>query len=122
MLRSAVLVIVLATLLAATQARAGNDYSCDIAVAPAATLLLPYFEVDFAHPASAARTTIFTVTNVSVQPRIAHIWREGVTGPSATACDLAANHQRQHPESIEIIRFDEHENTNTIGTVPWGEC
>jgi hypothetical protein len=73
MLRSAVLAILLATILCAPLARAGNDDSCDISVAPAATLLLPYFEVDFVSTARTARTTIFTVTNVSAQPRIAHV-------------------------------------------------
>jgi len=48
-----------------------NDDSCDIGVAPAATLLLPYFEVDV----TAARTqnTLFTITNVSRLPQIAHV-------------------------------------------------
>ena len=42
-----------------------NDDTCDISVAPAATLLLPYFEVDFKSSAATARTTLFTITNVS---------------------------------------------------------
>ena len=48
-----------------------NDDSCDIGVAPAATLLLPYFEVDI----SSARTqdTLFTITNVTRFPQIAHV-------------------------------------------------
>jgi hypothetical protein len=50
-----------------------NDDSCDIGVAPAATLLLPYFEVDFTAPATSARTTLFTITNTSPQPQIAHV-------------------------------------------------
>jgi hypothetical protein len=50
-----------------------NDDSCDIAVAPAATLLLPYFEVDLAAPVSSARTTLWTVTNVTAIPQIAHV-------------------------------------------------
>jgi hypothetical protein len=50
-----------------------NDDSCDIAVQPAATLLLPYFEVDFKSPQSSARTTLFTVQNVSPLPQIAHV-------------------------------------------------
>ena len=50
-----------------------NDDSCDISVAPAATLLLPYFEVDFNSPQSTARTTLFTITNVSDTPQIAHV-------------------------------------------------
>ena len=50
-----------------------NDDSCDISVAPAATLLLPYFEVDFNAPATTAQTTLFTITNVSQLPQIAHI-------------------------------------------------
>jgi hypothetical protein len=49
-----------------------NDDSCDIGVAPAATLLLPYFEVDLG-TAGTGRTTIFSVTNVSPYAQIAHV-------------------------------------------------
>lgn len=48
-----------------------NDDSCDISVAPAATLLLPYFEVDVS--AARSQTTLFTITNVSRLPQIAHV-------------------------------------------------
>jgi hypothetical protein len=47
-----------------------NDDSCDISVAPAATLLLPYFEVDFNNR---TQNTLFTITNVSRLPQIAHV-------------------------------------------------
>jgi hypothetical protein len=47
-----------------------NDDSCDISVTPAATLLLPYFEVS---PTRPGRTTIFSITNVSPYPQIAHV-------------------------------------------------
>ncbi|HEV7486268.1 MAG TPA: hypothetical protein VGQ65_11345 [Thermoanaerobaculia bacterium] len=47
-----------------------NDDSCDIGVAPAATLLLPYFEVDVANR---TQDTLFTITNVSRFPQIAHV-------------------------------------------------
>ncbi len=50
-----------------------NDDTCDIGTAPAATLLLPYFEVDFNAPQTSARTTLFTITNVSHLPQIAHV-------------------------------------------------
>jgi hypothetical protein len=50
-----------------------NDDSCDIGVAPAATLLLPYFEVDVTSTAGTGRTTIFSVTNVTALPQIAHV-------------------------------------------------
>jgi hypothetical protein len=60
-------------LFAASPTTTSNDDSCDIAVQPAATLLLPYFEVDFKSPQSTAVTTLFTVTNVSNQPQIAHV-------------------------------------------------
>ena len=55
-----------------------DDYLCDIAVTPAATLLLPYFEVDLAAPAPEARTTVFNVINVSAVPQIARatIWTD----------------------------------------------
>jgi len=50
-----------------------NDDSCDIGTAPAATLLLPFFDVDFKSPQTTARTTLFTITNVSFLPQIAHV-------------------------------------------------
>jgi hypothetical protein len=51
-----------------------NDDTCDIASnAPAATLLLPYFEVDFKSPQTTARTTLFTIVNTSDLPQIAHV-------------------------------------------------
>src|SRR5439155_8480868 len=58
---------------AAAPATTNNDDSCDIGTAPAATLLLPYFEVDFKSPQTTARTTLFTITNVSAFPQIAHV-------------------------------------------------
>jgi len=54
-------------------ASTNNDDTCDIGTAPAATLLLPYFEVDFKSPSTTARTTLFTITNVSNLPQIAHV-------------------------------------------------
>ena len=56
-----------------------NDDSCDIALLPAATLLLPYFEVDASAPQSVARTTLFTVVNTSQRPQIARVtlWTDG---------------------------------------------
>lgn len=63
-------------LLLAFQANAAtthNDDSCDIALLPAATLLLPYFEVDINKPQAAARTTLFTVVNTSQYPQIASV-------------------------------------------------
>ena len=50
-----------------------NDASCDIAVQPAATLLVPYFEVDSTAPITTAKTTLFTVTNTSRIPAIANV-------------------------------------------------
>ncbi|HEY4641850.1 MAG TPA: hypothetical protein VII75_10940 [Thermoanaerobaculia bacterium] len=51
-----------------------NDDSCDIAsAAPAATLLLPYFEVDINSQQTTAQTTLFTITNVTQIPQIAHV-------------------------------------------------
>jgi hypothetical protein len=48
-----------------------NDDSCDIALLPAATLLLPYFEVDLGDPLG--ETTLFTITNASPQEQIANV-------------------------------------------------
>ena len=50
-----------------------NDDSCDIGVYPAATLLLPVFDVDLAGALGVGENTIFTLTNVSNVPQIAHI-------------------------------------------------
>jgi hypothetical protein len=63
----AVLLFLLAPL--ALGATRDNDDSCDIAVLPAATLLLPYFEVDLA----GGTTTLFTIVNVTNQDRVAHV-------------------------------------------------
>lgn len=66
--------LVIATaLLVSPLALASNDDSCEITVSPAATLLLPYFEVDFKSPPAIARTTLFTVTNTSPYPQVAHV-------------------------------------------------
>lgn len=51
-------------------ATTNNDDSCDISVMPAATLLLPYFEVD---EDPTGETTLFTITNVSAAETIAHV-------------------------------------------------
>src|SRR3954451_6058479 len=62
------------TLLIAISASAGvadNDATCDIKVGPAATLLLPYFEIDL--QTADAQTTLFTITNVSRYSQIAHV-------------------------------------------------
>jgi hypothetical protein len=61
--------VVLAIALTASAATTKNDDSCDIAVLPAATLLLPYFEVALQEP----HTTLFTVTNVGSQPQVARV-------------------------------------------------
>jgi hypothetical protein len=51
-------------------ATTNNDDSCDIGTAPAATLLLPYFEVA---ESRTGETTLFTITNTSQFPHIAHV-------------------------------------------------
>lgn len=60
-----------ATFPAGAPATTNNDDSCDISVAPAATLLLPYFEVDLT--SRTGEQTIFTITNVSNEEQVAHI-------------------------------------------------
>ena len=73
----AMLVFLAATASAATSpirpTTTNNDDSCDIALQPAATLLLPYFEVDFRSPQTTARSTIFTIVNTSPLPQIVHV-------------------------------------------------
>ncbi|HXA16346.1 MAG TPA: hypothetical protein VN380_05105 [Thermoanaerobaculia bacterium] len=58
--------------LAAVPSSINNDDSCDLKVGPAATLLLPYFEVD-PNPKVQGQTTLFTITNVTRYPQIAHV-------------------------------------------------
>src|SRR5258706_1785737 len=58
--------------IAAGPTTTNNDDSCDIGTAPAATLLLPYFEVD-PNLTVQGQTTLFTITNVSRAPQIAHV-------------------------------------------------
>ena len=54
-------------------ATTNNGDSCDIGVTPAATLLLPYFEVETAGAAGSGPTTLFTITNTTRFPQIAHV-------------------------------------------------
>jgi hypothetical protein len=62
-MRTAAALLLAVTLFApSVRAATNNDDSCDIGVYPAATLLLPYFEVE---TAVRATDTFFTVTNVS---------------------------------------------------------
>jgi hypothetical protein len=70
-LRALPLVLLLLAATAGATATVDNDDSCDIAVLPAATLLLPYFEVDLDN--AAGETTLFTVTNVTNLDQIAHV-------------------------------------------------
>ena len=60
-----------ATFISDSPATTNNDDSCDISVAPAATLLLPYFDVNLVN--GQEDDTLWTVTNVSNLPQIAHV-------------------------------------------------
>ncbi|HYC87755.1 MAG TPA: hypothetical protein VEO54_00965 [Thermoanaerobaculia bacterium] len=53
------------------QASTNNDDSCDIALLPAATLLVPSFRVDLEPTRS--ETTLLSITNVSAEERIARV-------------------------------------------------
>jgi hypothetical protein len=50
-----------------------NNRSCDIGNFPAATLLLPYFEVEINKPGERAANTIFAVVNTSRSPQVARV-------------------------------------------------
>ncbi|MCU1245862.1 MAG: hypothetical protein JWN02_1772 [Acidobacteria bacterium] len=50
-----------------------NNSGCDITVSPAATLLLPFFEVDITKPVNDAANTLFTVINTVQKPQIARV-------------------------------------------------
>jgi hypothetical protein len=58
--------------LAGAETATNNNASCDVAVMPAATLLLPYFEVETVFPPFGT-LTLFTITNTSPYPQIAHV-------------------------------------------------
>jgi hypothetical protein len=66
-----ILLLVTATAFGAAPSSINNDDTCDVKVGPAATLLLPYFEVDVS--GTSGQTTLFTVTNISRYPQIAHV-------------------------------------------------
>jgi hypothetical protein len=69
-----VLALVVSLIIAPGSVIAGtvrNDDSCDISVAPAATLLLPYFEVAVDPPFGA--TTVVMITNVTPSTHIARV-------------------------------------------------
>jgi len=65
------LLLIATSAFAASPASINNDDSCDVKVGPAATLLLPYFNVDVS--GTSGQTTLFTVTNVTRFPQIAHV-------------------------------------------------
>jgi hypothetical protein len=59
-------------LLTAVPGQAGVlDGNCRVANQPAATILIPYFEVDLADPAG--RTTLLSVNNASAKPAVARV-------------------------------------------------
>ncbi len=68
MRRATVSVLLLAALAGPAPLVAGID---GLEVVPAATLLLPYFEVDLDHPLG--RTTLFSVTNAGQEATLAHL-------------------------------------------------
>ncbi len=71
--------LVLASSLAAapgvkkTAVTVDNNASCDISTSPAATLLLPRFEVEVDKPSNDAINTIFSIINTSRSPQIARV-------------------------------------------------
>ncbi|HEY0158535.1 MAG TPA: hypothetical protein VGF28_14730 [Thermoanaerobaculia bacterium] len=78
MLRSHVLLAVALVLIAAFDGRAAdgphtlrNDDACDIGLAPAATLLLPYFRVDVDR--ITGPNTLFTITNTGERAQVARV-------------------------------------------------
>ena len=95
-MRFLVLLLFSTSLLAAQPSTTNNNDSCDISLLPAATLLLPYFEVDTAAPQGTGTTTLFTITNTSRYPQIAHVtvWTDWsfpvLTGQQQETVDNAA--------------------------------
>ncbi len=140
-----------ATFPAGSPATTNNDDSCDIGVAPAATLLLPYFSVDVTNTAGTGNTTNFTVTNVSPYPQIAHvtIWTDwsfpvldfnifltgydvqsvnlydilvrGIVAPSSGASDPAGTTSSTTPGSISFAN-NSNPNLQAGAVGPTGTC
>ena len=98
------LAVLLLTIALPAAASTNNDDTCDLAVAPAATLLLPYFEVDVHQPATTAKTTLFTVTNVTSMPQIARVtlWTDWAY-PILTFNLLLAAYQVQPVSLYEVL-------------------
>jgi hypothetical protein len=71
-MRNLICCLLLMTAVPLAAATTNNDDSCDIGTYPAATLLLPYFEVDLG-AAGAGKTTVFSITNVSPTPQIVSV-------------------------------------------------
>ena len=69
----AVLPLSAATFTSNSPTTTNNDDSCDISLLPAATLLMPYFEVDINAAAGNGETAIFTITNTTDQPQAARV-------------------------------------------------
>jgi hypothetical protein len=65
------LLLIATSAFAASPTSTNNDDTCDVKVGPAATLLLPYFEVDVS--GTSGQTTLFTVVNVTRYPQVAHV-------------------------------------------------
>ena len=73
-MRTIVTILVMLAFAGAGQAvTRNNDDSCDIAVRPAATLLLPVFDVTITSGPGGGDTTLFTITNTSSVQQIAHV-------------------------------------------------
>jgi hypothetical protein len=70
MKRAFAIVAILALLALGGQAFAEQ---CTVDAVPAATLLLPFFQVDFTAPVQDAINTIFTINNASAAPALAHV-------------------------------------------------
>src|SRR5207253_1033548 len=70
MRRSIGVLLLFVCALSAHAATSNNDDSCDIGLYPAATLLLPYFEVE---TTSRGIDTFFTITNVTNLPQNTHV-------------------------------------------------
>ena len=96
-----------------------NDDSCDVALQPAATLLLPYFEVDFNAPRASAVQTIFTVQNVSAHPQIANVTLWTDWGYPAFSFPLFLTGYDVQPVNLyDILALGALPSTSSAATVP----
>ncbi|HEV2720806.1 MAG TPA: hypothetical protein VG323_12360, partial [Thermoanaerobaculia bacterium] len=120
-MRTTIVLFSLLLLLAASafSATTKNDDSCDIALQPAATLLLPYFEVDFKAAPTSASQTLFTIQNVTGLPQIANVTLWTDAGYAAFSFPIFLTGYDVHPINLyDVFAYGNMPGTSPQTTIP----